>query len=50
MMSNSMKYVSYKDRKKFAADLKQVYITLNTEAAEECLLEFAEKWNAKYPA
>ena len=50
MIRNSMKYVSYKDRKELAADLKQVYTSLNAEEAEDRLLEFAEKWDGKYPA
>ena len=41
--------MSYKDHKELVAALKQVYTALNAEAAEECLLEFAEKWDGKYP-
>ena len=44
-----MKYVSYKDRKELAVDLKQIYTSLNAETAEEYLLKFAEKCSGKYP-
>lgn len=47
---NSMKYVNYKDRKAFAADLKTIYAAPNREAAEECLLFVTEKWGGKYGA
>jgi transposase-like protein len=45
---NSMKYVSWKDRKAFAADLKRVYQAATREAAETALLELAEVWGDKY--
>jgi transposase-like protein len=45
----SMKYVSYKDRKEFAADLKLVYGAVNEEAALEKLIEAREKWGKRYP-
>jgi len=45
---NSMKYVSWKDRKAFAADLKQVYQAPTRKAAENALLELAETWGDKY--
>ena len=40
----SLSYVSWKDRKAFAADLKQVYGAPSREAAELKLLELAERW------
>jgi putative transposase len=46
---NSPNFVSHKDRKEVAQDLKPIY---TAATAEEALLEkelFAEKWNAKYP-
>ena len=49
MLRNSFKYVSYKDRKELAADLKPVYTAATVEEAECCLEEFAEKWDDKYP-
>ena len=49
MVRNSLRYVSYKDRKAVAADLKLIY-TASTEAeAEQQLMAFAEKWDKQYP-
>jgi len=45
---NSVKYVVWKDRKRFLADLKLVYNAINREMAYEALEEFAQKWNSKY--
>ena len=45
----SMKYVPYKDKKAFAADLKTIYNSVNEEAALENLLNAKEKWGKKYP-
>ena len=46
---NSLKFVSYKDRKKLAADLKPIYQAINEEEAEEALEYFEEKWGKQYP-
>lgn len=46
---NSMKYVSYKERKVIMADLKQVYQALTLEEAELAFEIFKEKWDKKYP-
>jgi len=46
---NSMRYVTYNERKRVAGDLKPIYRAVNTEAAEQALQEFDEKWGAKYP-
>jgi putative transposase len=46
---NSTKYVSYKDIKQVAADLKLVYGAPTLEDAEYRLEEFRDKWNKKYP-
>ena len=45
----SMKYVPYKDKKVFAADLKSIYNSVNEDAALENLLSAKEKWGKKYP-
>lgn len=45
----SMKYISYKDRKNFAADLKTVYSAVNEDAALENLMAAKDKWDKKYP-
>lgn len=46
---NTLKYVSYKDRKNYATDLKSIYLAPNEETAHEALLEVQEKWDGKYP-
>lgn len=50
MMRNSFKYVSYKDRKAVAQDLKRIYQSVNAEEAEDELNAFSEKWDEKYAA
>lgn len=45
---NSSKYVVWKDRKEFCADLKEVYGAPNRAAAEQALASFAAKWGSKY--
>ena len=45
----SMKFVAWKDRKAFAADLKKVYKADTKEAAQNALQAFEEKWGEKYP-
>lgn len=49
MVRNSLKFVSYKDRKKIAADLKNVYRATTVEQAEEALDDFSETWDGRYP-
>lgn len=46
---NSMKYIPYKDRKVFAADLKGLYRAVNEEEALTNLVELRDKWGSKYP-
>ena len=46
---NSLKFVSYKDRKPVAADLRKIYTAANQDAAADELQRFAEKWDARYP-
>ena len=45
---NSMKFVPWKDRKAFLADLKAVYAALNLDAALIAFESFKEKWETKY--
>jgi len=45
---NSTRYVVWKDRKQFLADLKSVYGAINREMAYDALEEFARKWGSKY--
>ena len=49
MVRNSLKFVSYKDRKKIAADLKTVYRAATVEQAEEALKDFEKTWDSRYP-
>lgn len=49
MIRNSTKFVSYKDLKPVVADLKRIYTAATEEQASLALLEFAEKWDKKYP-
>jgi putative transposase len=45
---NSTRYVVWKDRKQFLADLKSVYGAINREMAYDALEEFERKWGGKY--
>jgi len=45
---NSCKYVSWKDRKAFVTDLKEVYGAVNRELARQALKDFEQKWGSKY--
>lgn len=45
---NSCRYVVWKDRKSFCADLKDVYAAPSKVAAAESFKGFAEKWEGKY--
>lgn len=49
MVRNSLKYVSWKDRKALAADLKKVYSAATVEEAETALSVFSDKWDKQYP-
>jgi putative transposase len=46
---SSMRFVTYQDRKRVAADLRPVYRAVNADAAETALRSFDEKWGQKYP-
>ena len=46
---NTMKYVSDKDKKALAADLKTIYGAPNEAKAQEQLNRITEKWHEKYP-
>jgi len=49
MVRNSLKYVSWKDRKVLVEDLKKIYRAKTIEEAELALSEFSNKWDGKYP-
>ncbi|ADL51794.1 IS256 family transposase [Clostridium cellulovorans] len=46
---SSMKYIPYKDKKAFVADLKYIYGAVNEEVAMEYLIALKDKWSQKYP-
>ena len=46
---NTLKYVSYKDKKEFASDLKSIYLAVTEAQALENLDKVNEKWEEKYP-
>ena len=46
---SSLRYVSWKDRKAVATDLKTVYTALTEEDAQSALMEFNDIWGKKYP-
>ena len=45
---NSCRFVVYKDRRLFCADLKKVYTSINAKSALEELELFKAKWQSKY--
>ena len=49
LVRQSLRYVSWKERKALAADLKQIYGALTLDEAETALTAFAEKWDSQYP-
>lgn len=50
MVRNSLKFVSWKDRKAVAADLKKIYGSVTVDEGERELATFAELWDGKYPS
>ena len=49
MVRNSLKYVSYKDRKAVAGALKRVYHANTAEQGLANLEAFAQAWDSRYP-
>lgn len=49
LVRNSLSYVSYKDRRAVAADLKRIYSATTASEAEQHLVAFAEAWDQQYP-
>mgnify|MGYP000911251306 CR=1 FL=1 len=45
---NACKYVVWKDRKAFTAEMKNIYTAPTKQAAEMALNDFEEKWGSKY--
>lgn len=50
LVRNSLNYVSWKERKLVAEDLRAVYTAPTAEAAEQELRRFGEKWDKRYGA
>jgi putative transposase len=50
MVRHSLNYVSWKQRKEVAADLKTIYQATTVELAEMNLDAFAIKWDASHPS
>lgn len=46
---NTLRYVSDKDKKEFAADLKTIYYEHSEEHGHSRMLEVTEKWQSHYP-
>jgi transposase-like protein len=46
---NSARYVVWKDKKAFSADMKLIYNAPTKQAAKASLEDFEVKWNDKYP-
>lgn len=46
---NSLKFVSYKDRKAIVKDIKAIYQSSNEEMARQHFETFKQNWNGKYP-
>lgn len=50
LVRNSLNYVSWKERKAVAADLKPIYGAATSDDAWQRLEAFAEKWDGRYPS
>lgn len=50
MVRHSLKYVSWKQRKEVAADLKTIYQAPTAEVAEMNLTQFEAKWDKTHPS
>ena len=49
LVRHSLNYVSWKQRKEVAADLRTIYSAATADAAELALNEFAAKWDKSHP-
>ncbi|WP_337843477.1 IS256 family transposase [Rheinheimera sp.] len=47
---NSLRFVSWKERKAVAADLKTIYGAATLKQAEQALEQFAEAWDKQHPS
>ncbi len=49
MIRNSLRYVSWKERKAVAKALRSIYSAVTEDAAQQALDEFAKQWDARFP-
>lgn len=49
LVRNSTRFVTWKERRTIAAELKEIYRSPNAKAARQALDTFAEKWDPVYP-
>jgi len=49
LVRHSLNFVSWKQRKEMATDLKDIYAATTEEQAESSLTAFSEKWDATHP-
>jgi putative transposase len=49
MVRNSLRYVSWKERKAVARDLRAIYSSPTAEAGEAALEAFAARWDPRFP-
>jgi len=50
LVRHSLRYVSWKERKRVAADLRTIYTASTAEAAEQALEAFEKKWQGRFPS
>jgi len=50
MVRNSLRYVSWKDRRAVAKELRAIYRAPTAEAAEKALEAFSQKWDHRFPS
>jgi hypothetical protein len=49
-LRRSLRYVSWKERKAVAHDLRAIYTAPTAEAAEAALAEFGKEWDGRFPS
>lgn len=49
MIRNSLRFVTWKDKKKIVPDLRRIYGATNEAEAEDALEAFDERWRDRYP-
>ncbi len=50
LVRHSLRYVSWKERKVVAADLRAIYAAATADAAEQALDAFEKKWQTRFPS